>query len=252
MRVSNGSLKKKKPKFLNCVSLLSSTSITSLNHLIRGRSVNKRFTGACFVLSKMAGIDGTTAVSDARTGNMIFEPILEEGIFRFDCSADDRNAAFPSFSFVDPKVRETPIMSIHKVPSYIPTFECVMGQQIVNIELPPGTTFYGTGEVSGQLERTGKRILTWNTDAWGYGPGTTSLYQSHPWVLAVLPSGETLGVLADTAHRCEIDLRQEGSIKFISRQSYPVVTFGPFPSPIDVLVSLSHAIVFLLSSEAEY
>lgn len=48
------------------------------------------------------------------------------------------------------------------------------------------------------------QILTWNTDAWGYGPGTTSLYQSHPWVLAVLPSGETLGVLADTTHRCEV------------------------------------------------
>lgn len=83
----------------------------------------------------MDGIDGTTAMSDARTGNMIFESILEEGVFRFDCSADDRNAAFPSFSFVDPKVRETLIMSIHKVPSYIPSFECVMGQQIVNIEV---------------------------------------------------------------------------------------------------------------------
>lgn len=30
------------------------------------------------------------------------------------------------------------------------------------------------------------------------------MYQSHPWVLAVLPSGETLGVLADTTHRCEV------------------------------------------------
>lgn len=101
----------------------------------RGRSVNKRSTGASFVVSKMGGIDGTTAISDARTGNMIFESILEEGVFRFDCSADDRNAAFPSFSFVDPKVRETPKMSIHKVPSYIPAFECVLGQQIVNIEV---------------------------------------------------------------------------------------------------------------------
>lgn len=44
----------------------------------------------------------------------------------------------------------------------------------------------------------------WNTDAWGYGPGTTSLYQSHPWVLAVLPSGEALGVLGDTTRRCEV------------------------------------------------
>lgn len=27
-----------------------------------------------------------------------------------------------------------------------------------SIKLPPGTAFYGTGEVSGQLERTGKRV----------------------------------------------------------------------------------------------
>ncbi|KAH0678884.1 hypothetical protein KY284_019969 [Solanum tuberosum] len=79
-----------------------------------GRSVNKRLTGASFVVSKMGGIEGTTAMSDARMGNMIFESILEEGVFRFDCYADDRNAAFPSISFVDPKVRETPLMSIHK------------------------------------------------------------------------------------------------------------------------------------------
>lgn len=49
-----------------------------------------------------------------------------------------------------------------------------------------------------------QQIFTWNTDAWGYGPGTTSLYQSHPWVLAVLPNGEALGVLADTTRRCEV------------------------------------------------
>ncbi|CAA7030718.1 unnamed protein product [Microthlaspi erraticum] len=47
-------------------------------------------------------------------------------------------------------------------------------------------------------------VFTWNSDAWGYGAGTTSLYQSHPWVLAVLPTGETLGVLADTTRKCEI------------------------------------------------
>lgn len=93
----------------------------------------------------MARIDGRTSMSDARTGNMIFERILEEGVFRFDCSADDRNEAFPSFSFVDPKVRETPIMSIHKVPSHIPTFECIMGQQVVNVEVTlsgPGGLFH--------------------------------------------------------------------------------------------------------------
>lgn len=185
--------------------------------------------------------EGMTVPSDLKSGEMIFEPILEEGIFRFDCSADDRNAAFPSLSFVDPKVRDTPLMSCDKTPLYIPTFECALDQQIVQVEFPIGTSFYGTGEVSGQLERTGKRIFTWNTDAYGYGTGTTSLYQSHPWVLAVLPSGEAIGVLADTTRRCEIDLRKESTIKFISLLPYPVITFGPFASPADVLVSLSHA-----------
>ncbi|CAK9179426.1 unnamed protein product [Ilex paraguariensis] len=190
----------------------------------------------------MAEYEGMTVTSDVKSGNMVFEPILEEGVFRFDCSADDRNAAFPSLSFVNPKDRETPIMTTDKAPSFTPTFECVLGQQIVNLQLPAGTSFYGTGEVSGQLERTGKRVFTWNTDSWGYGPGTTSLYQSHPWVLAVLPNGETLGVLADTTKRCEIDLRQESTVKLVAPSSYPVVIFGPFPSATDVLISLSHAV----------
>ncbi|PRQ19127.1 putative galactose mutarotase-like domain-containing protein [Rosa chinensis] len=76
-----------------------------------------------------------------------------------------------------------------------------LGSRLLNLSflLVPlyiGTSLYGTGEVSGQLERTGKRV--------SYGSGTTSLYQSHPWVLAVLPSGEALGVLADTTKRCEV------------------------------------------------
>lgn len=52
----------------------------------------------------------------------------------------------------------------------------------------------------------GSQIFTWNTDAWGFSSGTTSLYQSHPWVLAVLPDGKAFGVLADTARRCEVCL----------------------------------------------
>ncbi|GAY56620.1 hypothetical protein CUMW_173290 [Citrus unshiu] len=175
------------------------------------------------------------ASSDVVSGDMIFEPVLEEGVFRFDCSASDRQAAYPSLSFVNGKDRDTPI-STHMRPLYTPTYQCVRGQQIVKLEFPAGTSLYGTGEVSGQLERTGKRIFTWNTVSGGYGTGTTSLYQSHPWVLAVLPNGEALGVLADTTRRCEIDLRKESTIQFIAPSSYPVITFGPFTSPTAVLV----------------
>ncbi|EOA32320.1 hypothetical protein CARUB_v10015582mg [Capsella rubella] len=173
--------------------------------------------------------------------DMIYEPILEHGVFRFDCSVEHKEAAFPSVSFKNSKERETPIVS-HHVPAYIPTCECLQGQQVVTFEFSLGTSFYGTGEVSGQLERTGKRVFTWNTDAWGYGPGTTPLYQSHPWVLVVLRTGQTLGVLADTTRKCEIDLRKEASIRFIAPTSYPIITFGSFSSPTAVLESLSHAI----------
>ncbi|KAG8382052.1 hypothetical protein BUALT_Bualt05G0036400 [Buddleja alternifolia] len=232
---------------LNSKPLFNTRAIPTnfLLHSIRKKRAKRRLVDQrSSVVSIMAGNEGTALNSEIGSGKMIFEPILEEGVFRFDCSEDGRNAAFPSISFVNSKVRDTPIGNVHKVPTYIPSFECVAGQQIVNIEFPPNTSFYGTGEVSGQLERTGKRVFTWNTDAWGYGPGTTSLYQSHPWVLAVLPNGEALGVLADTTRRCEVDLRKESNIKLISASAYPVITFGPFASPTDVLVSFSRAVEF--------
>ncbi|OIV92940.1 hypothetical protein TanjilG_20602 [Lupinus angustifolius] len=191
----------------------------------------------------MVNYEGKSVTSggDVSSGNMIFEPILEDGVFRFDCSVNDRHAAYPSISFVNSKDRDTPITN-DKVPSYTPTFQCLLEQQVVKLELPIGTSFYGTGEASGQLERTGKRVFTWNTDAFAYGPETTSLYQSHPWVLAVLPNGEAIGILADTTRRCEIDLRKESVIQFVAPSSYPVITFGPFSSPMKVLISLSKAI----------
>ncbi|KAK1326622.1 hypothetical protein QJS10_CPA01g02996 [Acorus calamus] len=192
------------------------------------------------VASRMAEYE-EKVTSDATSGDMVFEPILEEGVFRFDCSGNDRDAAFPSLSFVDPKARDRSI-AVHKLPEYAPAFKCVYGQQIVTIQLPLGTSFYGTGEVSGQLERTGKRIFTWNTDACGYGSGTTSLYQSHPWVMALFPDGRAMGVLSDTTRRCEIDLRKESVIILTAPAVYPVITFGPFESPTALLVSLSHAI----------
>lgn len=78
---------------------------------------------------------GTSMGSEVKPVQMVFEPILEEGVFRFDCSADARNSAFPTLSFVNPKERDTPLVSSHKTPSYIPTFEFVAEQQIVYFEV---------------------------------------------------------------------------------------------------------------------
>uniref|UniRef100_A0A0E0AIX3 DUF5110 domain-containing protein n=1 Tax=Oryza glumipatula TaxID=40148 RepID=A0A0E0AIX3_9ORYZ len=134
---------------------------------------------------------------------MVWVRILEEGVFRFDASEAAWAAAGPSLSFAVPRRREEPRAGGDR-PAIVPVCEVVGDVQRVVVELPSGTSFYGTGESSGPLERTGKLVITWNTDAWDYGPGTTSLYQSHPWVLAVLPDGKALGVLADTTCRCEV------------------------------------------------
>lgn len=72
--------------------------------------------------------------SDAVFGDMIFEPVLEEGVFRFDCSVTDREAAFPSLSFTSTNIRDTPIM-IDKHPVYIPSFLCDNGQRTVKLEV---------------------------------------------------------------------------------------------------------------------
>lgn len=82
------------------------------------------------------------------------------------------------------------------------------------IEIEPNTHLYGTGEVAGRLERSGTSIVCWNSDHAGYGVQDRSLYQSHPWVLAVREDGSSFGVLADTTWRCEIDL--EDRIAFLA------------------------------------
>ncbi|KAL5198344.1 hypothetical protein ABZP36_001856 [Zizania latifolia] len=180
-------------------------------------------------------------MAGAAAAEMVWVRVLEEGVFRFDASEAARAAAGPSLSFVEPRRREEPREGADG-PAVVPACQVVGDLQKVLIKLPAGTSFYGTGEASGPLERTGKRVFTWNTDAWGFGPGTTSLYQSHPWVLAILPDGKALGVLADTTRRCEIDLREESTIKFSAPSAFPVITFGPFNTPAEVMTSLSHAI----------
>lgn len=108
------------------------------------------------------------------------------------------------------------------------------------IETGPGTSLYGTGEVAGPLLRNGRVTVCWNTDAYGYTEANPSLYQSHPWVLAVRGDGTAFGVLADTTWRCTIDLRN--GIEFIGEGA-------PFPvyvlegrTPEEVVSGLSRLI----------
>lgn len=115
-------------------------------------------------------------------------------------------------------------------------------RQVVRIGSEPGTSFYGTGEVSGPLLRNGRRNIGWNTDAFGYNLSTPSLYQTHPWVLAVRADGSSFGVLVDSTWRCDLDLRATNG-----PNTFSISTEGPAapvyivegPTPKDVLRALA-------------
>ncbi|MBX3407313.1 MAG: hypothetical protein KF869_11180 [Phycisphaeraceae bacterium] len=105
------------------------------------------------------------------------------------------------------------------------------------IATEPGTSLYGTGEVAGPLLRNGRVTVCWNTDAYGYTIENPSLYQSHPWVLAVRADGTAFGVLADTTWRCTIDLR-DGIVFLGEGAPYPVYVIDG-TGPKDVMQVLA-------------
>lgn len=156
---------------------------------------------------------------------------------RWDASESAAKAALPSMSFSDPASREkgTPLS---ERPALRPTFaKDDRGRHVAKIEVPAGTSLYGTGEVAGPLLRNGRVVETWNTDAYGYREQTPSLYQSHPWVLAVRADGSAFGVLADTTWRCEIDLGS--GITFAAEGTeFPVLIYEG-ATPQDVLKKLA-------------
>ncbi|NOT32197.1 MAG: DUF5110 domain-containing protein [Planctomycetes bacterium] len=82
------------------------------------------------------------------------------------------------------------------------------GRVRARVEFAPGSSFYGTGEVPGPLERSGRSVTLWNTDTFQYGAENDPLYQSHPYVLAVRADGSALGILADSIRRGTITIAQ--------------------------------------------
>ncbi|GJP34984.1 hypothetical protein CLOM_g19456 [Closterium sp. NIES-68] len=192
--------------------------------------------------------------SSSSSGRVAVTPIVAEGIFRLDADEGSRKAAFPSLSFADPSAREQRLggggsgneeLSIEDVLAGVAVtveFSSRNDQQVVTIQLPEGSSFYGTGEVGGPLERSKKRIFTWNTDCWGFNGSTPSLYMSHPWVFALLPDGRCLGFLADTTRRCEVDLRGAPTLRFTASAPFPLILFGPTSSPTHLLELLAKAI----------
>ncbi|MDX2149036.1 MAG: glycoside hydrolase family 31 protein [Planctomycetota bacterium] len=95
----------------------------------------------------------------------------------------------------------------------------------VQLDFPRGTSFYATGEQCGSLLRNGSVKTLWTTDCAGYDDRNPSLYQAHPFVLAVLPDGSGVGIICETTWRCQIDLRpaldDRGSQRVVFRVDGP-------------------------------
>lgn len=105
----------------------------------------------------------------------------------------------------------------------VPVFALGERRTRATVAVPVGTSFYGTGEVTGSLRRNGHTIKLWNTDNYGYrDDGGLRLYQSHAWVLGVRPDGSAFGVLADSTWAAELTL--DDKIEFTSDgPSFPVI-----------------------------
>lgn len=154
---------------------------------------------------------------------------IGDHVTRFFQSPAARDKAFPSYALIqEPNARAmSPVAKDGTDFRVWPRFETSAdGKSVAIIDITPGTSLYGTGEVTGPLMRNGRKAIAWNTDAYGYGVEAVSLYKSHPWVLAVRPDGTSFGVLADTTYRCEIDTgaTDPNQIRFAADgPTYPVI-----------------------------
>jgi len=173
------------------------------------------------------------AAALARTGGVVGERV-GEGVVRFHASVEARGEALPSLCLVRPLEPSGEVPADWAV---VPEFSRVQGRHAVTITIPGGTDLYGTGEVPGGLRRNGARAVGWNFDNYGWGRGEMSLYQSHPWVLAVRPDGTAFGVIADTPERILIDLRRD--IRFeAAGPPFPVIVVAG-DTPQEVLTRLA-------------
>jgi alpha-glucosidase len=70
----------------------------------------------------------------------------------------------------------------------------------------PGTRYFGCGERTGGLDKTGSRQVFWNVDPpIGHTASLNNLYTSVPFVLA-LRDGQAWGMFVDSGYRLEFDL----------------------------------------------
>jgi len=163
--------------------------------------------------------------------------VIGEGIVRFDASHEARDMRKPSHALAHrfESLGDLIAGDLAVAPEY--SVDSASGRTVAAIEIPEGTSLYGTGMCAGPLLRNGFVTETWNFDAFGYGLGDPNLYTSHPWVLAVRPDGTAFGVLADTTYRTQIDLRDGITFRAVGGD-YPVIVIDR-DSPQEVMEGLA-------------
>jgi alpha-glucosidase len=189
-----------------------------------------RLAGA--LLSLLAGPLSAETFAERATGTAA---TLGDGL-AFFLPADLPPERVPaSFALLEPAKPTGPLPAGWKV---APSFSFSETRTRASITIEAGTSLYGTGEVTGPLQRNGSTVTLWNTDNFRYSKhGGKRLYQSHPWVLAVRADGSAFGVLADTTWGTELSLN--GMIEFSSDgPSFPLIVIDR-ASPQAVLGELA-------------
>jgi alpha-glucosidase len=181
---------------------------------------------------------------------MTQEPgVLGEGIARFIPAGIDAASLPRSFALVEPLAARSPVPDSWRV---VPAFTRTRGGHEALVSIDAGTSLYGTGEVAGPLLRNGFVTEAWATQPFrieadgtpvpNYDERSKSLYQAHPWVLAVRADGSAFGILADTTYRLEIDLRRD--IRLSSAEPFPVIVVEG-GSPQEVVARLAQLTGFM-------
>jgi alpha-glucosidase len=133
-----------------------------------------------------------------------------------------------SLALVDPRLRETPeslvvagralVATVRKRPLRLAFSDTAgveyfaesfgagqQGARVTHIVARPADSHYfGLGEQAFSLDHTGEALTLWNTDAFGYHGGSTPLYSSIPFYIA-LRGGRAYGIFYDNSFRSEFD-----------------------------------------------
>ena len=160
---------------------------------------------------------------------------IGDRIVRFHADARARDAAAPSIALEHPRPALGPAPADFPVR---PLFASERGGRIVTLEVEPGTSLYGTGEVAGPLQRNGRVTMAWNTDAYAFNDATPALYQSHPvGAGGARATAAPTACFADTPGKLVIDLTDRIEFR-AAGPAFPVIVIER-ESPAGVLTALA-------------